>query len=830
MPTVQGFLTDVRYALRLLRRSPSFTLVAVASLALGIGVNASIFSLVNALLLRPLPVERPDELVSLYTSDAEGPYSTFSYLDYTDLRDTNSVFTGLFGHSLMLAAFSREGVQTRLLIGEVATGNYFDVLGVRAQIGRTFLPEEDRVEGGRPVAVLADGLWKREFGADPSVVGRTIKIRGLDFTIVGVAPAGFNGMVPGLTPDLWVPVMMVEEVNPAGIQDSVPSPTGRTRLERRGSRWMFARGRLKPGVSMEQAQANVDVVMARLEREHPQTNKDRKVTVTPASRIHPLVDAGLAPVAALVMGVVGLVLLVACANVANMLLARSAARRREVGIRLAVGIARRRLIRQLLTESAVLSLLGGAAGLAFAYWCNQLLLSIQPPFAALLRFDLSFDARVLLFTLAASIVTGAIFGLAPAVQASRLDLVAILRDDGGAPVSGGRRRFGLRQVLVMAQVAVSMVLLVAGGLLVRSLAAARVTDLGFPIDRLAVSSLDLDMVRYSRERGQVFWRQLEERLRAQPEIESVALAMRYPLSVNFNTTQVFVDGQPNGADDKGYVIDSTRVSADYFRTLGVAVLEGREFSVADTEDSPQAAIVTRAFARRFWPNESAVGKRVRTRVATGPPVEIVGVVADHKFRTIGESPRPVIHLARSQQYAPYATVIVKGRSDAASASSALRRELLAIEPNLLLVDHLTMAAALGTILFPTRVGALLLGAFGLLALALASVGLYGVVAYSVSLRTREIGVRMALGASAPGILRLVVGQGLVLVGAGVIAGALLAIVAMRVLADALYGIGAADPVTYLLAATLLVAVALAANLAPAIRAARVDPLTALRHT
>jgi predicted permease len=646
--------------------------------------------------------------------------------------------------------------------------------------------------------------------------------------VIGVAPPQFKGMVPGLTPELWIPSMMVEEVNPAGIQDTVPSPTGRTRIEQRGSRWMFVRGRLKPGVTRAQAQANVDVVMARLEREHAQTNKNRRVAVTPGSRIHPQVDAGLGPVAALVMAVVGVVLLVACANVANMLLARAAARRREVGIRLAVGVARGRLIRQLLTESAVIALLGGAAGLALAYWCNQLLLSIQPPFAAILTLDLGFDSRVLLFALTAAIATGVIFGLAPALQASRLDLVAILKDDGSA-ARGERRRFGLRQTLVVAQVAVSMVLLVAGGLLVRSLSAARAADLGFPIDRLATSSLDLSMARYSRERAEVFWRQLDERLRARPEIASVALASRYPLSVNFNTTQVFVDGQPNGADDQGYVIDANRVSPGYFRTLGVALLEGRDLSEADTVQSPPVAVVTKAFASRFWPNESAVGKRVRTRVATGPVVEIVGVVADHKVRTIGESPRPVIHLARAQQFAPYATIIVQGRGDAAAASAALQRELLALEPGLLLIDHQPMRAALGSILFPSRVGAILLGAFGLLALALAAIGLYGVIAYSVSRRTREIGLRMALGASAPRVLRQVLGQGFLLVGAGVAAGGLLALGATRILASALYGVGAADPVAYLLAAGLLAAVAAAANLVPAIRAARVDPLTALRQ-
>lgn len=825
----ESLLADVRHALRWLARSPGFTLVAVASLALGIGVNTSIFSLVNALLLRPLPVARPHELVSLYTNDTEGPFSTSSYPDYADLRDHHSVFSGLAGHSLMIAAFNREG-QSQLVLGEVVTGNYFDVLGVRAAIGRTFAPDEDTVEGARPVAVLGDGFWKRVFGGDPSIVGRTIQIRGLDFAVVGVAPASFSGTIPGLTPDLWIPAMMVGEVEPAGIQDVVPSPSGKTRLEQRGNRWMFLKGRLKPGVSAAEAQANVDVIMTRLQREHPQTNKDRQARVASNVRIHPQVDEGIAPGAALIMAVVGLVLLVACANVANMLLARAASRRREIGLRLAVGIARGRLIRQLLTESVLLASLGGAAGLVLAYWFNQFLLSLQPPLGILLTFDLSFDSRVLLFTLAVSIVTGLLFGLAPALQASRLDLVTILKDDASAHAGDGRRRFGFRQILVVTQVAVSMVLLVAGGLLVRSLAASRAADVGFTMDGLAVASVDLDMVRYSRERGEVFYRQLVDRLRAMPEIEAVALASRYPLSANFNMNQIFIEGQPNGPDDKGYVIDSNRVSAGYFRTLGVPLLEGRDFMDADTEKSPLVAIVTEAFAKRFWPHERAIGKRFHTQTPNGPVAQIVGVAADYKVRTVGESPRPTIHVARSQRFSVHATVIARGRGDAASAVATLRRELLGLEPNLLLMENQTLVAALGTILFPARVGAILLGAFGLLALALAAVGLYGVIAYSVSRRTREIGVRMALGANAPRVLGLVLRQGLTLVGVGVVTGAVLALLATRVLTSVLYGIGATDPLTYVLAAALLAGVALAANLVPAVRAARVDPMIALRQT
>jgi predicted permease len=374
-----------------------------------------------------------------------------------------------------------------------------------------------------------------------------------------------------------------------------------------------------------------------------------------------------------------------------------------------------------------------------------------------------------------------------------------------------------------------MVLLVAGGLFVRSLSAARTADVGFSLDGLAVTSVDLDMVRYSRERSITFFRQVAERLGALPEIESVAFASRYPLGANFNMNQIWIDGQPSGPDDKGWSIDTNRVSAGYFTTLGVPFLEGRDFEDADTETSPQVAVVTEAFVGRFWPGKTAIGRRFHIQGANGPAVEIVGVVADHKMRTIGETPRAAVHFARSQRPSVYAVIVTRGR-DAGAAAAVVRRELLALEPNLLLMENQTLAAALGTVLFPARVGAILLGTFGLLGLALAAVGLYGVIAYTVSRRTREIGVRMALGADAARVLGMVLRRGLTLIGAGVLAGGLLALLAARVLADVLYGVGSADPITYFVAGTLLAGVAVVANLVPAVRAARVDPMVALRQS
>jgi predicted permease len=817
---------DLRYALRNLLSSPAFTLVAVGSLAVGIGINTTIFTAVNAILLRPLPVAQPEQLVDIYTTSSM-EHSSSSWLDYRDLRESTTVFDGLLGHSLMFANVSRDG-RSRLLMGEIVTANYFDVLGIRAAIGRVFAPDEDQIEGGNRLVVLSDGFWRREFGGDAAAVGRSLRIRGLDYTIVGVAPARFTGVMPGISADLWIPASMVDEVEPVGMNDTVPSPTGRTRLQRRGQRWMFIKGRLEPGHTLAQAQSEVAAVMARLEREHPQTNRNRRGVVIPASdvRIHPLIDGSLVPGATLLMVAVSLVLIIACANIANMLLARATTRTREIAVRVAIGASRARLVRQLLTESLLLAGLGGWGGLLLARWTSGLIQAFQPPLPVAISLDLSPDWRVFAFAFILALVTGAVFGLAPALQATRPDLVASLKND----VAPGfkTRRFALRNVLVVAQVAVCFVLLVGAGLLLRSLSASRNANVGFDPHGLVVATVDMGMHRYSPERGQAFYDTALERLRALPGVNGAALVERLPFSPNIHGQSIFIEGREYAADDLGAATDVTRVTPGYFKTLGIQIRQGREFDERDTFTSPGVIIINEAMARRYWAGESAVGKRVRTRSTSGPLFEVIGVVANHKVRTIGEAPRPFIHFARSQGYNPSASFIVRTDGDPSQLVQTMRRELTALEPDLVFLEMQPMESAIAVTLFPARMGAVVLGTASAIALLLSAMGLYGLIAFTVSRRTREIGVRMALGSNPRDVLALIVRQGMGLVLAGIAVGLAGALLLTGAMAGALYGVSALDVVTYLTAASVLSGVALAANLVPALRAARIDPMVALR--
>ena len=817
---------DLRYALRALIASPAFTLVAVGSLAIGIGINTTIFTAVNAILLRPLPVSRPEQLVDIYTTSST-EHSTSSWLDCRDLRDGTTVFDGMIGHSLMFANVSRDG-RSRLLMGEIVTANYFAVLGVNAAVGRMFAADEDQIEGGNRLVVLSDGLWRREFGGDVAAVGRPVRIRGLDYTVIGIAPARFTGMMPGVSADLWIPASMVDEIEPVGMNDTVPSPTGRTRLQRRGQRWMFLKGRLKPDHTLAQAQTEVAAVMARLEREHPQTNRNRRGVLIPASdvRIHPLIDGSLMPGATLLMVAVSLVLIVACANIANMLLARATTRRREIAVRVAIGATRARIVRQLLTESLVLAVLGGWGGLLLARWTSSLIQAFQPPLPVAISLDLLPDWRVFTFAVVLALATGAVFGLAPALQATRPDLVASLKNE----VAPGfkTRRFGLRNALVVAQVAVCFVLLVGAGLLLRSLTASRNADVGFDPKGLVVATVDMGMHRYTPERGQAFYDSALERLRALPGVSSAALVERLPFSPNIHAQSIFIEGRQYAADDLGVSTDVTRVTPGYIRTLGISLQQGREFDERDTLTSPGVVIVNEALARRYWSGESAVGKRLRVRGSTGPLFEVVGVVSDHKVRTVGEPPRPFMHFARSQGYNPSASFIARTTGDTSQLVQAMRRELTSIEPDLVFLDMQPMESVIAVTLFPARMGALVLSTASAIALLLSAMGLNGLIAFTVSRRTREIGVRMALGSNSRDVLTLIVRQGMGLVLVGVAIGLFLALVLTRAMAGALYGVSAIDVATYASAAVLLSGVALAANLLPALRAAKIDPMVALR--
>ena len=833
MPVLlESLLTDIRYAVRWLRKSPGFTLVAVASLAIGIGFNTALFAIIDAVLFKPLPVAAPDRLVDVFTSDSTGKleFSTSSYPDYLDLKTQNDVFDGLVGYSPMMAALNLEG-RSRLAMGEIVTGNYFQVFGVGAALGRTILPSDD-TPGAPKVAFVSHRYWMRELGSAPDAVGRSLRIRGASYTIVGVSTAAFSGMVPILAPEMWIPISASLDVEPVGMHDAMPSPTGTTRLDRRADRWLFMRGRLKPGKTIEQARANLTLLTSRLAADNPATNRDRRVALKPTSDVHfhPALDPVVVPIAAALMTVVALVLLIACANVASMLLARASSRHKEIGIRLAIGASRGRLMRQLVTEAIVLSLLGAAAGTVLAWWITSAVASLSLPLPIPLAFDLRIDARVLAFTLGATFLAALLAGLAPALQATKPSLIADLRGEVSASQSASRR-WTLRDALVSLQMAITVLLLVIAALLTRSFIAAQGTNSGFAVNRLAIVSIDTGTIGLTPDQSLRFYDTALAKVSAIPGVESAALATRVPMQLNANTWEIWVPGR-HQPGEHGDTVEVTNVSPEYFKTMGVGIVEGRAFTNADRPETPRVAIVNETLARSIWPGQSAIGKIFRTRAGVGPPFEIVGVTADHKVRTLSEPPTPFMHTAFTQRPNGYSAIVARTRGDAPALLRDMRRELLSIDPNLVFVENQTMEMQVDATLFPMRASAWLVSGVGLVAMLLAAIGLYGVIAYSVARRTKEIGIRVALGARPGTVVGLVMRQGLMVAAAGLMAGcavtALVAALAARMIAGVLYRVSIGDPFSWLGAALLLLAVSALANLIPAWRASRVDPSVALR--
>ena len=817
-------LSDIRYALKWLLRSPGFTAVAVLSLAIGIGFNTALFSIVDALLVRPLPVERADRLVDIYTLGRDGDkYATSSYPDYLDFQAKNAVFSGIAGYSPSIGAV-KAGDRSRMALGEVVTGNYFQVLGIAPLLGRTLLPDDDR-PGASRAAVISHRLWQRDYGGDPNVLGRTLLIHGQPYAIVGVAPGSFTGMVPMLQPEMWTAVAWVEDIEPAGIQDVVPSPTGTTRLDRRGQRWLFIKARLKDGETVSRADANLRLLMGQLAIVHPKTNENRPVSAIANVRIHPDADRLLRPIAAGLMIAIGLVLLVACANVANMLLARASGRQKEIGIRVALGASRSRLVRQLLTESLVLAALGAFAGVTLAAFAIQAVAALPLPIPLPLSLGLRIDARVLLFTTAVAVAAGLLAGLVPALRATRIDLVSDLKGDATFATAG--RRWTVRDGLVVLQTAVTLVLLVAAGLLTRSILHAQAVNLGFRAAGAVALGTELGLIGYDEKRAAQLFERAAERVGAIPGVTSVSRAVRQPLAINFNRNTVFFPEQPR-PDDRGASIAATWVDDQYFATLAVPLLRGRNFTAGENTAAPGIAIVNEAFVRRHWPGSDGIGRRFRTRTADGPEFEVVGVVADYKVETVGEKPTPYIHYALGERQTTGEVLIARTAADPAALVTAMRREILSLEPNAVFLDSQTMEAQVAASLLPARLAAQTIGLVGLVATILAAVGLYGVIAYAVGRRTREIGVRVALGASPGDVLRMVMRQGLGLAATGVGIGLALSWVAARAIASALYGVGAGDPAAWSTAVAVLLGAAALANYLPARRAARVDPSVALR--
>jgi len=820
------FLHDLKYGARLLAKAPGFTAIAALSLALGIGANTTIFTLINAVLLNPLPVEDPSELMSVWTTDERNQdgalgFLQVSVLNFKDLRDKNEAFSGLAAHTGLPLSISSNNGEPQQVFGEIVSGNYFSVLGAKPIVGRTFTPDEDKNPGERLVAVLGYGEWQKRFGGDPSIVGRTISVNGQAFNVIGVMPRGFKGTNAIGAPALWVPYMTYPVTTTGFFRELIESTS------RRGLVFNVT-GRLKPGVTVQQAAANLKTIARQLEQEYPNDNKGRSVTLVPLAQatINPGFRNNFVMAGGLLMTIVGLVLLIACANVANLLLARAAARQKEIAVRLSLGASRARLIMQLLTEGTLLAIIGGALGLLLAYWAQGLLWSYRPPFLQADAIDLHPDVRVLMFTLAVSIVTGILFGLAPAVQASRPDLVVELKERTGPP-AGSNRLFSLRNVLVAAQIALSLVALVGASLFLRSLQNAQKINPGFDADHLAVLSFDLGAQGYTEERGRQFQKQVLERVASVPGVQSATLASTVPLFNGGFARTVFLEGQDTSDRRSGRLVQISVASAHYFETLGIALVRGRTLGDTDQPNTPAAVVINETMAKRFWPDQDPIGKRFKF-FGQNDFQQVVGIVKDSKYNFIGEDPTPYIYQATTQVYQPQLSLFVKGARPT-TILGTVRGEVQQMDKNLPLTGVFTLAEIFDQSLWPPRMGASLLAVFAGLSLVLAVIGIYGVMAYSVNQRRRELGIRMALGASRRDVVRLVVVHGLRLTLMGVIVGLFVSFAASRLVASMLFSVSPTDAVTFAFVPLMLAAAALGASYIPARRATRIDPMVALRY-
>ncbi len=806
---------DARYGFRRLRKSPGFTFIAIISLALGIGANAAIFSLISTVLLRPLPVDRPEEIVEVYGTLHNGADVTIqSYQNYRDYRDRSTdVLSGLVAYRFAPMSLSNQGNNQRVW-GFIVSGNYFDVLGIKPAMGRWFLPEEDETQGSHAVAVISYECWQRRFGSDPSIVNKTVTLNGRAFTVVGVAPKGFNGTEIAYGAELFVPTMMAKVIEP-----------GSDWLDNRNDDNLFVLGRLKPGVTRAQAESTLEAITLELAKEHPSENAGRGVRLMTPGLFIPEIRNAVIGFAGVLMVVVTLVLLLACVNLANLLMTRATERRREIAIRLALGASRKRLVRQLVTEGVLLSLAGGACGLLLAAWINDLVSAIRLPTDIALVIDLRVDWRVVAFTISVSLLSGVLFSVLPALQASRQELVPALKDEASM---GGFRRSRLRNALVVLQVSLSLVLLICAGLIVRGLQAAQAMRPGFNPDNAVAVSFDVGLQGYDEDKGREFQRRVLERAENVPGVRSAALTTTVPLTLDYSFTTIYIEGQPyTGSSNLPQAVPNW-VTPNYFRTMEIP-LRGRDFTAQENRKESRVAIVNETFAKKFWPGQDAIGKRFNFGGPTDPYWEVIGVAADGKYNSLGEDPKAAFYRPLLRDYSNNVTLVARTTADPRAVINNLRAEIQSLDPNLPLYKVETLNEHMDLPLFPARMAAGALGIFGLLALILASVGIYGVMSYVVAGRTREIGVRMALGAQRRDVLRLILNQGMALALVGIGIGLLAAAAVSRVMSSLLYGVSPTDILTFSLIALLLASVALLACLIPALRATKVDPMIALRY-
>jgi len=808
------------YSIRTLIRRPGFTAVAVLTLSLGIGVNTAIFSLVDALVFRPLPVEAPERLVKVFNTGQEIAFLKhlpLSLPDYKDYRDQNQVFSALMSYDT-LPALLRNGSTSELVSGEIATGNYFEVLGVKPSRGRLFSADDDQ-PAAAPVTVISHRAWQRRFGGDPSIIGQTIELNGQRFVIVGIVSDQFRGMFRVISSEFWVPMSSLATMVDKNLYGLLQ--------QRRVNQYQTV-GRLKPDLTIENATANLQTIARQLEQAYPDSNKNRGATAIPINDIifDPAADSYIKAASATIMGLAGIVLLIACANLANLTLARAVSTQKEIAVRLALGGRRNQLVRQVVTESMVLAVIGGAVGLLIAVWCNRILNVVELPIPVEVALGLSLDGRVMLFAMATSLITGLAFGLIPAWRASGVDVFPALKEEGRSG-SGGQRKAWLRNGLVVAQVTMSLVLLIFAGLAVRSLQNAGLVDPGFNPENMVVGALDLRLNRKSPEQGVVFFRDLIERLNATPGLQSASLVGSTPLSLNIRLTRHSL--QQGVSEQDAPLVDTTRIWSGYFATMEIPLIKGREFTETDTDSSPSVAIVNESFAKVNWPNEDPIGKRVFLGYPDLKPFEVVGVARDGKYRTLGEDPRPFIYTSLKQGYEGSATVVVRSATGTSAGIASLRSTIQSLDPTLTVFGLQTMKERIGTSLLLPQYVAGLFGAFGVLGAALAIVGLYGVISYSVSQRTQEMGIRMALGSQRSDVLKLVLTQGMNLTVIGLVIGLTIAAISTRLLSMILYGIRATDPFTFVGVSLLMTFVTLVACYIPARRATKIDPMVALRH-
>ena len=810
LPT--DLLHDLRYALRMLLKNPSFTIVAVIALALGIGANTAIFSVVNTVLLRPLPYRDADRLVTVWEDDSRRgfPRETPAAANYVDWCDQNRVFDGMA--AIADAGFNLTGAgDPERLEGRSVSANLFPMLGVEPQIGRVFNATEDQ-PGAQRVVVLSYGLWQRRFGGETSIIGKSLTLNGDSYTVVGVMPARFQ--FPSSDDQAWVPIAFTTE------------QTGN-----RDAHYLQVIAKLKPGVTLQQAQAEMSTIAARLQQQYPESNADLGAAVI---SLHEHLVGDIKPALLILLGAVGLVLLIACANVANLLLARAAARQKEIAVRVALGARRLRLIRQFLTESVLLSTLGGLVGLAIAFLGLLLLKSFIPENISQAR-EIAIDLKVLGFTLFVSVATGVIFGLAPAIQAVRFNQIETLKEGGRDAATGGSGK-RLRSVLVVAEVAISLVLLIGAGLLINSFLRLRNVDPGFRTDNLLTMKIVVPESKYTEfEPWSAFYTDVIQRVQSLPGVRSAAVITNLPLYRQGNTNSIRIEGTPEPPPGQAPVVATRVISPGYFETMSIPLLSGRNFTDQDLVTARNGSVViSETMARRYWPNEDPIGKRIAFGFlplkSDEDWIQVIGVVKDVRQFELATESRPQMYLTY-RQYALFAPrdLVVKTDVEPTSLATSVRNAVWEIDKDQPVSNIQTMEAIFADSLARQRFSMLLLTIFAGVALVLAAVGIYGVMSYSVAQRTHEIGIRMALGAQTPAVLKLAVGYGMKLVIAGLVIGLIAAFALTRLMSTLLFGVTATDPATFTLISALLICVAAIASYVPARRATKVDPMIALRY-